>query len=190
MSIQQLTVINEKKASNQIKHSVILRIAPEALASSIELLLSQRIAFEVQYDIKESIPQKLPAQTPLKSMAPTPEKPISKQDIIKAVYDKYVQGVEFPLPKIEQIAAEYGISAQTLKVNFQKTYGKTLYKNYMEVRMKKSAALLRQGYNANKVSQMVGYGNRSAIKFNKMFQQYFGITPKKYQQQILNTKVD
>lgn len=51
----------------------------------------------------------------------------------------------------------------------------------MEARMKKSAELLIQGYNANAVSQMVGYGDKSAIKFNKMFKKFFGITPKKYQ---------
>jgi methylphosphotriester-DNA--protein-cysteine methyltransferase len=28
---------------------------------------------------------------------------------------------------------------------------------------------------------MIGYGEKSAIKFNKMFQKHFGTTPKKYQ---------
>ena len=75
MSIQQLTVINEKKVSNQPNHSVILKIAPDALSSSIEFLLSQRIAFQVHYDTKESIPQQIPVQNQPKSMVPTPKKP-------------------------------------------------------------------------------------------------------------------
>ncbi len=47
--------------------------------------------------------------------------------------------------------------------------------------MELAAKLLKKGYKATEVAKMVGYGEKSDIKFNKMFQKHFGITPKKYQ---------
>jgi AraC-like DNA-binding protein len=85
------------------------------------------------------------------------------------------------LPNIEYIAQELHLSTTTFKNRFLKKYGKPVYVFYNEKRMEHAAKLLKKGYKCNEVSQRVGYGEKSAIKFNKMFQKHFGITPKKYQ---------
>lgn len=65
-----------------------------------------------------------------------------------------------------------------LKIYFKEYKGKPLYQFYMEEKMGYAAELLKQGYKANEVSTNIGY--ISPIKFNKMFQKHFGITPHKY----------
>ena len=84
-------------------------------------------------------------------------------------------------PTERQIAAEIGIPLVKFKNEFKIAYGKPFYQLYMEKRMEYAAQLLQKGYRANKVSAMVGYGEKSAIKFSQMFQKHFGMTPKKYQ---------
>ena len=44
-----------------------------------------------------------------------------------------------------------------------------------------AAQLLEKGFRCVEVSRMIGYSLNSDIKFNKMFQKYFGTTPRKYQ---------
>lgn len=45
--------------------------------------------------------------------------------------------------------------------------------------MEYAAELLEAGHRASEVSVKIGY--TQPIKFNKMFQKHFGITPKRYQ---------
>jgi AraC-like DNA-binding protein len=51
----------------------------------------------------------------------------------------------------------------------------------MEKRRDYAAQLFKEGYKAVEVSKQIGYGDKSCIKFNRMFQKHFGITPKRYQ---------
>jgi YesN/AraC family two-component response regulator len=51
----------------------------------------------------------------------------------------------------------------------------------MEKRRDYAAQLFKEGYKAVEVSRRIGYGDKPYIKFNKMFQKHFGMTPKKYQ---------
>jgi YesN/AraC family two-component response regulator len=46
--------------------------------------------------------------------------------------------------------------------------------------MEYASELLHLGYKSSEVAIKVGYGEKSIIEFNKMFQKHFGITPKKY----------
>jgi AraC-like DNA-binding protein len=92
-----------------------------------------------------------------------------------------VEGIERTPLKTSEIAAELGISDSSFKSQFKALYGKPFFQIYIKKRMEYAAQLLKQGYRAIKVSAMVGYGEKSCIKFNKMFQKHFGITPKKYQ---------
>jgi AraC-like DNA-binding protein len=102
--------------------------------------------------------------------------------VIEKVYKKYITDqLEIAPPKMEEIAAELSMSAQTFKKKFFARYGKPFYQLYMEKRMEYAAKLLKQGYKCREVSERIGYGENSDIKFNKMFQKHFGITPKKYQ---------
>jgi AraC-like DNA-binding protein len=60
------------------------------------------------------------------------------------------------------------------------SFGINFYQLYVDTKMEHATALLKSGLRANVVSERVGYMH--PIKFNKMFQKHFGITPKKYQQ--------
>ncbi len=183
--------LREEAAPTNIKSYVFVKITPEALAPCLEFMLSRQFAFEVQYKKEESSAQASSIQTPRIDMMPFPKTPEVKRNIANEVHDKYMSGISNePLPDLFQIADEFGISLQSLKALFKKTYNQTIYQAYMQSRMDKSAELLRQGYKACQVSQMVGYSENSAIKFNKMFQKSFGITPKKYQLKQLNKKVN
>lgn len=103
-----------------------------------------------------------------------------KEVIIKSIYLKYIEGnPEITPPKDSQIADEFGIPLLTLKNGFKAVYGKTFYRLYTEKKMEYAKTLIMQGINASKVSRRIGYS--SPIKFNKLFQKYFGMTPKQYQ---------
>lgn len=179
---QPMLTPREDATPTSTNPSVLIQITPDALTSCLEFMLSQQIAFEVQFKTKESSSQTLPMETQPRSTLPLPQKKVAVDNIANEIYNKYVRVIsENPLPELPQIAAEFGISPSKLKDLFKQTYNQTLHQAYMEARMEKSAELLRKGYKANAVSIMVGYGEKSAIKFNKMFQKHFGVTPKRYQ---------
>ena len=106
-------------------------------------------------------------------------------DSLEVIYQKYINGnIEQIPPKESQIAADFGISLGTFKNKFKTVYGKTFYQLYMQSKMEHAKTLLLQGISAAKVSKRIGYS--SPIKFNLMFQKYFGMTPKQYQIRHLN----
>ncbi|MCP1384695.1 helix-turn-helix domain-containing protein [Runella salmonicolor] len=104
---------------------------------------------------------------------------LSELSPIDGVYHKYiVEGVEKIPPKMEEIAAEIGLSIAQFKKLFKARFGKPFYRVYMEYKMEYAAGLLREGQTASSVSERVGY--TQPIKFNKMFQKFYGTTPFKY----------
>lgn len=107
---------------------------------------------------------------------------ISPKTAIEKLYEKYLHPKrEGVVPSVEVLAVEFGASATKLKRLFLNRYNETLYAACQKKRMEYAALLLERGYKCNEVTTMVGYGESSAIKFNKMFQKHFGVTPKKYQ---------
>jgi AraC-like DNA-binding protein len=107
-------------------------------------------------------------------------------ETIKEIRDTFIKDTfDVAPPNEAQLATNYGLTLATFKENFKTIYGKTFYQLYMEKRMEYAAKLLKQGHKCNEVTQMIGYGEKSDIKFNKMFQKHFGITPKKYQMEHL-----
>lgn len=82
---------------------------------------------------------------------------------------------------IEEMALRVKLAPHAFKTKFIIHYGKPFYQYYLEKRMKYASDLLRRGYKSTEVAIIVGYGEKSIIKFNKMFQKHFKITPKKYQ---------
>ncbi len=107
---------------------------------------------------------------------------LNKDNIIQKVYQRYIiDGLEQFPPKLDEIAAEFGISERRIKIAFEKNYGKSFYQVYLERKMEHAAKLLSLGHSASYISDRIGYSH--PIKFNKMFQKHFGITPKKYQMQ-------
>lgn len=100
----------------------------------------------------------------------------------ETIYEKYVIGMlSHPVPKESIIASEFDLSPSRFKRLFFEYYGKSFYQLYMDKKMEYAAKLLLEGFSCDTVSKKVGYSPKSAIKFNKMFQKHFGITPKRYQ---------
>jgi AraC-like DNA-binding protein len=99
---------------------------------------------------------------------------------IEQVFQKYINERTGTVPpKLEAIAEEAGVSAFQFRTLFKKRYGKTFYSCYIEAKMEYAATLLQQGFRASEVSVQIGYVH--PIKFNKMFQKYYGVTPYQYQ---------
>jgi AraC-like DNA-binding protein len=106
--------------------------------------------------------------------------PLEKR--ISEIYDKYITNGSMAFPPSQgEIVAELKVSLPTFKTHFKALYGKTFYQVYMDKKMEYAAQLLKEGFKAVEVSRLIGYGDKSCIKFNKMFQKHFGTTPKKYQ---------
>lgn len=101
------------------------------------------------------------------------------EQFLESVYLKYILKNSGVTPSIEKIAEEAGWTQSLFKSRFKAYYGKPFYQAYMEKKMKYAAELLNKGWKAADVSVEVGYAQ--PIKFNKMFQKHFGITPKKFQ---------
>ncbi|HAK77467.1 MAG TPA: hypothetical protein DCM71_11275 [Runella sp.] len=141
-------------------------------------LVRQQIAFEVKYN----------GLAYNKATAHEHSTPVSDDNyikIVKTIHDEYLQGdLKKALPTEKEITDNHGIKSTTFKSLFKKIYGQPFYQLYTAKRMEQAALLLRNGYKANEVAAMIGYSASSAIKFNKMFQKYFHITPKKYQLQF------
>lgn len=107
-----------------------------------------------------------------------------KKRSLENVFRKYIiKGIENIPPNMEEIAVEAGLSLSQFKTLFKKQYGKPFYQIYVENKMAYAAQLLREGHTSVVVSERIGYMH--PIKFNKMFQKYFGMTPYKYQKQFV-----
>ncbi|MFN4147744.1 MAG: helix-turn-helix domain-containing protein [Runella sp.] len=114
----------------------------------------------------------------------------SDWDTIEKVYEAcYRSELYAHFPATKEISLQLGIKVQRFQSIFKKKYGKSLKNLLLENRMQYAIELLQRGYRCQEVSRMVGYGEISAIKFNKMFQKHFGITPKKYQMAKLNQNI-
>jgi AraC-like DNA-binding protein len=161
---------------------VFLQIKSESCTELIQYLIHHQISFSLSLqNVSPQTSQSYDVVTP--KISPIKDCDILHKDAtIQDAYDKYIaNGLASLPPSQEAIAAELNISLPTFKARFRALYGKTFYQVYMDKKMEYTAKLLKQGYRATKVSAMVGYGEKSVIKFNKMFQKHFGITPKKYQ---------
>jgi AraC-like DNA-binding protein len=82
-------------------------------------------------------------------------------------------------PLLPVLATTVGMSETKLKQLFKQTFGNTIYNYYLKVRMEEAAFLLKQsGYSVSEVGYQLGFSNLS--HFSRLFQRYYGITPKKY----------
>jgi AraC-like DNA-binding protein len=103
------------------------------------------------------------------------------KQLLERIYLKYISENNSISPTIEEVAKEVGWNPALFKSRFKSYYGKPFYQAYIEQKMKYAAELLTEGWKAVEVSEKVGYSQ--PIKFNKMFQKYFGITPHKFKRQ-------
>lgn len=83
------------------------------------------------------------------------------------------------LPLIPTLATTVGMGETKLKTLFKQTFGDTIYNYYQKLRMEEAAFLLKQaGYSVSEVGYELGFTNLS--HFSRLFQRYYGSTPKKY----------
>lgn len=159
-------------------------IPTENVQTVVALLLSNSISFTLtSSSYLETAPnasEQIEEMNTDNSIPLTPSSPQSSS--IEAIYRKYLEeNIEQMPPTEAQIAAESGMTLILFKNAFKDAYGKTFYRLYMEKKMAYAKTLLLQGHKAVDVAKRIGYGEKSAIKFNKMFQKHFGATPKKFQ---------
>jgi AraC-like DNA-binding protein len=163
---------------------VQLSLKPSDLSQVVPYLISCQIAFSIDYkSSKASIPpSSIHIVSQVSSLINEDKDTPSTIRVVREIYKDYIENFDPQYTPVEsEIATKYNLNVFTFKATFKRYYGKTFYQVYMDKRMDYAALLLREGHSASKVTQMVGYGKNSAIKFNKMFQKHLGVTPKKYQ---------
>ncbi|MEW7278708.1 AraC family transcriptional regulator [Aquimarina sp. 2201CG1-2-11] len=87
---------------------------------------------------------------------------------------------------IQQLARQTGLNDFTLKKQFKRVFGKTIFEYASELRMEKAKQLLLHSKKPiYEISELIGYKN--STHFTAAFKKIEGITPKKYRNSI--TKV-
>ena len=178
--------IPKQKSLDRTKTSCIIHVEKQYIECIISYLLNQQIPFSVNI-IEEDL-NNARNLSDLNYFNSKEENPIynngfDEMHINELIRESLDKNTIISLPVV---AGQFGMSKLNFNINFKRQFGRTFYEYYLEKRMQHAAYFLKQGYTALKVSQLVGYGDKSSIKFNKMFQKYFGMTPKKYQ---LNNRV-
>jgi AraC-like DNA-binding protein len=161
---------------NKLENSTLI-INADVAVKVVEFLVFNKIPFKLnafEHQTKNIfINNKLPISKPN-------NKEVKGDNFTNDVEDYISKHLDNKLPSLNEIAKKFGVSGQTFKNRFQKQYSKSFYQTYLEKKMDYAAELLKQGLTASAISERIGYSH--PIKFNKMFQKHFGITPKKYQQ--------
>ena len=179
--------------------TVNLILPAESAQTVVMFLISNRIAFTLNaafYSDHAPVPGKK-NEMAISEMNSIDTKTVERQGIdkgefsgetklnrsaIEAVFHKHiVENSEQAPPSETEIAKEFGLTLQDFQNDLKRMYGMTFCKVYISKKMEYAADLLKAGHRANNVSRLIGYGH--PIKFNKMFQKHFGMTPKKYQMQ-------
>jgi AraC-like DNA-binding protein len=156
---------------------ITITINHEHLSAVVDILVKSKISFSVA-----------PVQDTTSEIPPAKEADIVGIDdkdklLIDKITKKYItEGIKKGLiPSVKEIAADNKLSVTILNRLFKRYYGQTFFQAYMNEKMEYAAQLLKKGLKCQTVAEYIGYGAVSSIKFNKMFQKHFGITPKKYQ---------
>lgn len=171
---------------NQNATVIDVQIPVTHLPEALTWLLEQSIPFELYFLETDHSKQWKKndndiSVTPFAQTKTNPPKTNSLKTSVAEIYERYSTEIGIP-PSQEEIANELKISVTTFKNHFKSSYGKTFYQFQFQKKMEYAAELLKQGRKANDVSIKTGYS--SPIKFNKMFQKHFGITPHKYQKRV------
>lgn len=168
--------------------TVCIQIEQQDTPALLSFLMAQQISFELVYQAasptaQKNIPMSVP--TPTSKQEVIPEELLSQLTLrqkIEWAYNYYIQKqTNQSIPTEFEISSQLGLAPSQFRTLFKRIYGQGFYQLYLSKRMEYAGKLLRKGLTCNEVAKMVGYGSNSAIKFNKMFQKHFGITPKKYQ---------
>jgi AraC-like DNA-binding protein len=163
--------------------TINLEISTNDILSIVQFLLNNRIPFSAGTRAKSSLnSHSMSVQSNnIKQQQAIETSEVISRNSFTEICDKYLTGKHKYQNSVSAtaIAKELGISPQSFKMKFKNIYQKPFYQCYLEGKMKYAATLLAQGYTATAISGDLGYSH--PVKFNKMFQKHFGITPKKYQ---------
>ncbi len=102
-------------------------------------------------------------------------------DDLKAIYaiKLRLQVPSGEAPHIAALAREANMSEPKLRKLFKQTFGKGVYEYYQAVRMQEAARLLKEEHlTITETGYRVGFTNLS--HFARIFEQHFGLKPKKY----------
>lgn len=183
--------------SNQVAPPYVnIFIKQEELPHVVELLLQTKVPFVVSHqpnDVNVTSPSSYDT-TNQASMEDPPyemgggsksqeghvKRLFSLKKEIERMIDHYLSAGEEP--NLEVVAQRLNFKVSVFKTHFKDAYGKPFYQFYIDRKMEYAADLLRKGVRGAQVSLQVGYSH--PIKFNKMFQKHFGVTPKKYQEAL------
>lgn len=171
--------LNSPPSANLSETFVTVHVEFGQIKTIVSFLVAQQIPFFMSSAgfLSERVPDK-------NDTLVLEEKPIceisNNRRGIEQVFQKYIiENIEMIPPNALIIAEEAGMGISQFKSQFKKRYGKSFYSCYIDAKMEYAANLLQQGLRASEVSMKIGYAH--PIKFNKMFQKYFGMTPHKYQ---------
>lgn len=172
----------------QPAEEISIKIDSAYIDRVLDYLIAHSITFRA--DLTFSSKNKLAVPVTPVSQVLTPTEKDKKSEKYKQsdIWDKMPQFIVNKIKKgetisIEEMALRVELAPYVFKSKFAAYYGKPFYQYYLDKRMEFAADLLRRGFKGNEVAIKIGYGEKSIIKFNKMFQKHFGITPKKYQMQ-------
>jgi AraC-like DNA-binding protein len=168
---------------------VVLSIDIKYLSQTVAGLMQQGIHFTINYSPSQV---KYMDSTEAGSMTLSDEilsdgvpntKRLFMQTIEQVIRESILSG---KTPIIEDVAKAAGMKGSKVNAQLGEVTGKTFNQFYITKKMEYAAELLRMGYNAHKTSEKIGYTH--PIKFNKMFQKHFGITPHQYRKKYESEK--
>lgn len=183
-------VYPQDTVANPAKTELLLQIPIAHAGETITWLVGHAIPFELRFlqtrpsELSEGIfsPDSQDSAEEQERIICQKVKPEIRK-AIEGMYKKYIEKGNMSTPNVSAVAREARMKVQAFKSNFQLLYQKTFIQAHLEKRMQQATILLNEGYPCNKVSLLVGYSENSSIKFNKMFQKHYGMTPKRYQLQ-------
>jgi AraC-like DNA-binding protein len=108
------------------------------------------------------------------------QSPVNKSDIDKLylIRTAIIADMSQP-PQLSALSKMAGMSETKMKHLFKQVFGDTIYNYYQNERMQEAGFLLKHaGYSVSEIGYRLGFSNLS--HFSRLFEKYYGITPKKY----------
>ncbi len=187
MKVSPIPSLNDTSKMQQ--QTVCIQIEQKDTPMLLSFLLSKQISFDLIYQSPNHKTTLVSEQQ--KELVVTQDREMLNKEMLLSMsvrqkiewtYEYYIQQkCNESIPSEDEIASQIDMAPSQFRTLFKRIYGQGFYQLYLAKRMEYASKLLRKGFKCNEVAKAVGYGNNSAIKFNKMFQKHFGITPKKYQ---------